>query len=341
MRNWLWLLLFLTTNSFANDSVVNVYNWTDYIPNQVIEQFEKQTGITVNYSEFTSNDEMYAKLRANPNIGYDVVVPSSYFVSRMAKQHMLHKLDFKQLPNLKYIDKIFLNKSYDPHNKYSVPFFWGSTIIAVNKKYINPKEINSWKDLWQPRFKDQILILNDLRDAFAVPLIANHASINSRDPNTIKQAYLSLKSLWPNIKLITSNNVPSVLADEDANIGIAWSADIFSAREDNPNIVAIYPKEGFAIWVDNMVILNNAPHLANAYKFINFIMQPKITAEIAENVNYSTVNSSARKLLPKTMRNSPILYPNKHTLARSQFESYVGNADKLYKNYWERFRAGY
>ncbi|MBX9706135.1 MAG: spermidine/putrescine ABC transporter substrate-binding protein [Gammaproteobacteria bacterium] len=332
-------LLLLTAVSYADDNVLNVYNWTDYIPNSVIKEFEQKTGITVNYNEFTSNDEMYAKLRANPNIGYDVVFPSSYFTARMAHDKMLQPLDLKQIPNLKYVDPTFLNPSYDPQNRYSVPFFWGATIIGINKKYIDPNSITSWRDLWQPRFKDQVLLLGDIRDAYAVPLILNGDSINTRDPEQLKQGYLLLKTLWPNVKIISSDGIPSLFADEDVTIGVAWSADIFSANQDNPDITGVYPKESFAVWMDNMVVMRNAPHLANAYKFINFILQPEITAEIAENTNYSTVNMAAKKLLPPEMRNSPILYPSKKTLARAQFEGYTGDADLIYKNYWERFRA--
>ncbi len=336
---WLAGLLLFITLPVCAKNVVNVFCWTNYIPNEVIQQFEKETGITVNFTQFSSNEEMYTKLKINPDIGYDVVVPSSYYVARMAKEHMLAALDKNNLSNLQYIEPRFLNAPYDPHNQVSVPFFWGATIIGVNKKFIDPHSIQSWSDLWQPRFRDQLLLLADMRDSFSIPLLINKASINTRDPKTIQQAYLTLKQLWPNVKLINSDAIATFFIDEDIIVGSAWNGDIYQAQQENPNIVAIYPKEGFPIWVDNLVVIKNAPHLRNAYRLINFLLNPKINAEIADFTGYSTPNSAAYKLLPKSERESS-LYPSDEVLKRAQLEDYLGDAEDTYKYYWERFRAG-
>ncbi len=332
-------ILSLMSSAYASDNILNVYNWTDYIPQSVISRFEQQTGITVNYNEFSSSDEMYTKLSANPNIGYDVVFPPNYLVTRMAQDRLLQPLDLQQLPNARYIDPLFLNHSYDPNNQYSLPFSWGATIIGYNQKYFSKATITSWRDLWQPRFSNQLLLLNDIRDVFAIPLLIMGASVNSREPQQIQQAYKLLNALWPNIKIISGEGIPALLADEDIVISVAWNGDIYSANQENPAIKGIYPKEGFALWMDNVVIMRQAPHVTNAYRFINFILQPENMAEIAQNTHYSTVNYAAKNRLPKAMRMNPILYPPAEIIKHAQFEGDVGEADHLYKSFWEEFRA--
>jgi spermidine/putrescine transport system substrate-binding protein len=333
------LMIFSSFAAFADNKVLNVYNWSNYLPKDVIVQFEKETGIHVNYSTYDGNDTLYAKLKADPHAGYDIIVPTSYFIDRMRNEHMLKTLDKSKLPNFKNLDKALLNKPFDPNNDYSIPYFWGSTGIVVDKKYFDPNSIKSWNDLWDPRFKDQLLILDDPHDVFSTALLALGYSANDSDPDHLHQAYLKLKALLPNVKLFNSDAAKVNYIDEDATVGMGYSGDTYQAMQENPDLVYIYPAEGFVVWVDCMAIPKYAPHVDNAYQFMNFLMRPDIAAKLSEELDYASPNSAAKTLLPKAMRENPAIYPDDKILDRAQFEQDSGDLDMIYEKYMEELKV--
>ncbi|MGB6977027.1 MAG: spermidine/putrescine ABC transporter substrate-binding protein [Gammaproteobacteria bacterium] len=325
----------------ARPQVVNVFIWGDYLPQSVIHDFEKETGIHVNYSEYDSNETMYAKLKSSPTVSYDVIVPSDYFVDRMRKQGMLQSFDKSQLPNWKNLNPALLNRPYDPNNQYSVPYLWGTVGIVVNKKYLSPNQVTSWADLWRPQYKNSLEMLDDMRQVFSMALISLGYSVNDSNPQHIEQAYLKLKSLLPNIKLFNSNATHSIYIDEDAWLGINFSGDTYRDAAENSNLVYIYPKEGFVIWIDNMAIPKGAPHLQNAYKFINFILRPENAAKIALAESYVSPNLTAmQKLIPANLRNDPTFNPSQEVLNRGQSLIDLGKANTIYAKYWEKLKVG-
>lgn len=339
MKNrWALIALLCCSFAYADTPVVNVYNWSDYMPNKVIAQFEKETGIKVNYSEYDSNESMYAKLKAQPTASYDVVVPSDYFVDKMRQQNMLEKIDKTQLSNFKNLNPALLNKAYDPNNNYSLPYLWGTVGIVVNQKYISPKDITSWADLWNPKYNNSLLMLDDMRMVFSVALLTLGYSINDTNPDHIKQAYLKLVQLMPNIKLFNSDSADNLYIDQDVTIGMNFSGDTFRDIGENSQLFYIYPKEGFPIWIDNLAIPKGAPHLANAYKFINFILRPDVAKEIALAQRYSSPNLAANKLLPESWRDNPIFNPSPEVLKHSQAQMDLGDADRIYAKYWEELK---
>jgi spermidine/putrescine transport system substrate-binding protein len=331
-------LLLFSSCVWADKNELNVYNWSNYMPDDVIAQFEKETGIHVNYSTYDGNDTLYAKLKADPNAGYDIIVPSSYFVDRMRQQDMLQKLDKSQLPNFKNLNKSLLGKSFDPTNDYSIPYFWGSTGLVVNKNYFDPKQLTHWADLWQPHYKNQLLLLDDPHDLFSIALIMLGYPASDDNPEHIYQAYLKLKQLLPNVKLFNSDAMKVDYIDEDATIGLGYSGDTYQAMQENPNLVYIYPQEGFVVWIDCMAIPKNAAHLQNAYTFLNFIMRPDIAAKLSTELGYASPNAAALHLMSPAMRNNPAIYPNAHTLKRAQFEADPSNVDQLYEKYMEQLK---
>ncbi len=335
MRSILWLLFFLCPAVLASDNVVNVFVWADYIPQKVITLFQKRTGIKVNLSEYDSNEDLYAKLKADPRNGYDVVVPSSYYIQRMVHQGMLRKIQHTALTNAHYLDPVLLNQSFDPHNEYSFPYLWGTTGIGLDKRYWNPKTIHSWSDLWQPRFKNQLLMYNDSREVFSMAMLVLGHSINTKNPVYIKQAYNLLQSLTPNIRLFSTDAATNVYADNDVTVGMAESGDIIRASLANKHLAYIYPKDGFAIWQDCLAIPKYAPHYKNALKFINFLMRPNIGVIISVTQGYSSPNMKTRQLLPASFRNNAMMYPSQAILKRGQMEGDVGAARALYLHYWE------
>lgn len=337
----LFFLPFFHHQTINNDKVVNVYIWGGDVPDSVIAQFQKETGIRVNYSTYDSNETLYAKLKATKNSGYDVIEPSSYYLGRMAREDMLEKIDSSRLSNYSNLDPEFMNQAYDPKDEYSIPFLWGTVGLFINTQVFKPGSLTSWDQLWAPQYKNKIVFIDDSRTVFASVLIAMGYPANDENPEHIKAAYLKLKALMPNIRLFNTDAMPSLVADSDATVGMIWNGDLYNGKLDNPNLEYIYPKEGFAIWVDTFAIAKNAPHLDNAYKFLNFMLRPDIAVQTTLQTNYPTTNIKAPALLPPNIANSPIIYPSKEIMARGQFQTDVNDqALALYNHYWELLKVG-
>lgn len=336
----LLLLLFFASSVFAEDKVLNIYVWANYIPQSVLERFQKETGIRVQETDYDNNEILYAKLKADPNIGYDMIIPSSYFVTQMMQEHMLRAIDLSQISNFKELKPRLVNLAFDPGNHYSVPFTWGSTGILVNKKYWDPNSIQKWSDLWQPRFQNQLLMLNDMREAFSMAFLKLGLPINNLDPRQIEQAYYTLKNLAPNIKVYNSDSLISIYGDEDVTIGMSWSGEAFKVVSANPDYVFVYPKDGFSIWIDCMAIPKNAPHYQNALRFINFLLRPDVSLEVMSSNGYATPNEITMKMAPPRFRDSPIINPSEEILKRSQIQSYIGAANTTYQKYWQLIKLG-
>ncbi|OGT44195.1 MAG: spermidine/putrescine ABC transporter substrate-binding protein [Gammaproteobacteria bacterium RIFCSPHIGHO2_12_FULL_37_34] len=340
---WVWhiLLYFLPFTAFAQKEILNLYAWTGEIPNQVIQQFEKKTGIKVNFSTYENNEMLYAKLRTTKQSDYDLIMPSGYFVDRMRRQNMLEKIDKKRLSHWNNIHPAFRNPAYDPNTHYSVPFIWGVTGIVVNQRYYSPLRIKKWSDLWDKQFKNQLMLLDDVREAFSIALLTMGYSVNDRDPKHLQAAFIKLKELMKNVKVFSTDTVVSIMIDEDATIGMAWNGDAFKASQENANIKFNFPKEGFIIWIDNFAIPRTAAHKDNAYAFINFILQPEIAKTIALRTNYPTANIAAQKILPPAIRDNPIIYPPEEILRRGQFQTDLGEDTlALLEKYWEELKMG-
>ncbi len=333
--------LCLVSASWAAENIVNVYTWAEEIPHFIIAKFEKETGIKVNYATYDSNEIMYAKLRTASNVGYDIIEPSSYYIDRMHHQGMLEKLDKSKLSNYKHLDPFFLNQAYDPRSNYSIPFVWGITGIFLNKGYFSSNDIVQWADLIDKKYKNQLMFLDDAREVFSMALRMLGYSINDKDPEHIKQAYLKLKELMPNVRLFNSDAVTSILIDEDATIGMAWNGDLFKAFGENSKLQFTFPKDGFEIWVDNFAILKNAPHQENAYKFLNFLMRPDIAKAVSMHIKYSTANLTAKNAMPTEIKNNPTLYPSQIVLSRGEFQQDIGDKTfALFEKYWEQLKMG-
>lgn len=336
MKRLLVLILMMCCASvYAAREVVNLYTWSGYVPQVVIDQFQQETGIRVSLSEYDSNEDLYAKLKSAPHSGYDLVMPSSYYVSRMRREGMLMPLKQSALPNKQYQDPMLLNKKFDLGNLYSYPYLWGTTGIVVDDRYWDPKSIRRWRDLWQPRFRNQLLLYDDYREVFGMGMLAAGHPINEQSQTTIHAVFKHLKQLMPNVRLFSSDVVISAFADNDVTVGMMENSDYVLAHSANPHLVYIFPKDGFAMWQDCMVIPRYAPHLKNALKLMNFLMRPDIAYEIVINQGGSTPNLKTRKMLPLSDQHNPAMYPSAALLKRAQMESDIGTARSAYIHYWQ------
>lgn len=319
---------------------IYVYNWTEYLPESVLEQFTQKTGIEVIYTTYDSNETMYAKLKLIKKDGYDVAVPSTYFVSKMGREGMLMKLDHTLLPNIKNLDPELLNKPYDPNNNYSIPYMWGSTGIAVNTDEIPKEQITSWKDLWKPEFKGKLLLQDDLREVFHMALRIKGFSGNTMEPKEIEQAYLLLKDLMPNVLLFNSDSPKLPFLAGEVSIGMIWNGEAWMAREENPAIQYVYPKEGASFWVDSFVIPQGARNPKGAHAFINFMMNSEVAKTCVEEYGYPTPVKPAIALLDSNISSSRTIFPDSEIIKQGEFQNDVGQAIEIYQKYWEKLRTG-
>lgn len=339
MRSLLAALLAFAVSAHAAEKVV-VYNWAEYIPDGVLDEFTKETGIQVEYSTYENNEVMYSKLQLQKGKGYDVIVPSTYLVSKMRREGLLHTIDKSKLSNFKHLDPNLLNKPYDPDNQYSVPYLWGSTGIGVNAKVIDPATVTSWKDLWDPKWKNSLLLTDDVREVFTMALKIDGHSANSTNPDEIKQAYERLKALMPNVLVFNADAPREPFLAGDVNLGMIWNGEVVMAQEENPDIQYIYPSEGASFWADSFAIPAGAEHVDNALKFIDFMLRPEIAARTVESIGYATPNKTALDLLEEDTRNNPAIFPSKEILDKGEFQEDLGDAMTLYNNYWEQLKTG-
>ena len=334
-------LLSITNLSFSNEEkVINVYNWSEYIPQSVIDQFTKETGIKVVYTTYESNEAMYAKIKLLGGKGYDIIVPSTYFVDLMRTNGLLSQIDKSKLPNLKYLNITHIGKAFDMNDTYSIPYMWGVTGFMVNKKVLDPKTINSWHDLMRPEFKGKLLVSDDLRDTFGAALLATGSSVNSKNPEEIKKAFEWLQKLKPSVRIFDVTAAKQALISEEVAIGFIWNGDAYITKQENPNLEFIYPKEGSPLWLDSFVIPAHAANLDGAHAFINFILRPDIAAKCVEEYNYTTPNTGVQKHLSKELAESNLLFPHDADIAKSEFCKGLGETQKIYEGYWEDLKIG-
>ncbi|ABB40466.1 extracellular solute-binding protein family 1 [Oleidesulfovibrio alaskensis G20] len=331
---------FFAQNALAQDEkILNVYNWSEYIPQDVLTQFTEETGIEINYTTFESNEAMYAKLKLLDGKGYDVVVPSTYFVTLMREQGLLARIDTGKLDNFKHIDPFVLHQPFDPKNEYSVPYMWGSTSLLVNTDHVDPASVTSWHDLLRPEFKGKIILSDDLRDTMGMALLATGHSVNSRSDAELKEAYEFLKQLYPSVRVFDVTATKQAFASEEVIIGMSWNGDATVLTQEMPNLQYIYPREGAPLWLDSLCIPKNAEHKDNAHTFINFLLRPDIAKRIVEEYLYSTPNKAAWELLPEDLKNSRAVSPTAQDLEKSEFCDSVGPALQIYEKYWQMLKT--
>ncbi len=323
----------------AKEEQVIVYNWSEYIPQSVLDDFTKETGIKVIYSTFESNEAMYAKVKLLRGKSYDVIVPSTYYVDIMSKEGLLAKLDHSKLTNLPNLDPSLMHQSYDPKNEYSVPYMWGMVGLMANRKHVAPDALLSWKDLLKPEFKGKIILSDDVRDAFGMALKATGHSVNSTDEASIKEAYEFLLALRPSIKVFDVTAIKQALINEEVTVGMVWNGDAIVAKEENPDLEFIFPKEGVMIWMDSLTIAAKSENKDNAHKFINYLLRPDVAKRCVEEYHYSTPNLKTLELLSPEDRTNPVLVPPADKVAAGEIQTSIGRTMEVYERYWEQLKT--
>ncbi len=324
----------------AGGEKLYVYNWTEYLPNDLLKDFEKETGIDIIYSTYDSNETMYAKVSLQKAKGYDVILPSADYISKMGREGLLLKLDHSKLPGMAHIDPKLLDKPYDPGNQFSVPYLWGSTGIGINTAQLPAGSVKSWQDLWDPKYKNSLLLTDDVREIFHMALKIKGYSANTSDEAQIREAYELLKSLMPNVLAFNSDAAKVPFIAGDVNVGVIWNGEAEQGRAELKTLQYIYPAEGAVFWADSFAIPAGAANVENAYKFIEFMLRPENAVRCVAMVGYATPNKDALPLLDAALRDNKTIYPDQADLDRGEFHKDVGEATAIYEKYWQQLKAG-
>lgn len=326
-------------------SELNLYAWSEYVPTALLEKFTAETGIKVNYDTYSSNEELLAKLQAGAS-GYDIIIPSDYTVTILTAQNMLEQIDLGQIPNFKNIDPVLKDPSYDPGNKFTVPYMWGTTGLVVDTSKIT-QPLTHWAQLWDASFQEQLVMLDDSREVIGLVLMTLGYSKNSTDPAQLEEAKQMLIKLMPNIRLFDSDSPKTALLAGEVVGGLTWNGEASLAHKENAAVDYICPMEGCGIWVDNFAVPKGAPHKDAALKFMNFVLEPANSLLITAEFPYSNPNAAALELLETqdpaaydAYMSFPGTNPPADFIARAQWVIDIGEATVLWDQIWTEVKGG-
>jgi spermidine/putrescine transport system substrate-binding protein len=322
-------------NDAPEPKSLNFYNWTDYIAEDTIPGFEQQSGIKVTYDNYSSNDELLAKMQAGGS-GYDIIVPTDSYLPRLKAGGLLEKLDLGKIPNVTNLDERFRNALYDPGNEYSIPWQWGTTGIGFDKRVAQGAD--DWNVFDLPEVRGKSAFLDEARDAFGMALIVLGRDPNSTDDGDLDDAREWLKDLKGKVKSITSD-YQEPLGSGELVLAQAYSGDVFQLQPENKNLEYAIPKSGAFQWVDAMVIPKDAPHPNNAHAFMNYILDPKIGAALTNYVQYGSPNKAAEQFIDKEVLDNPLIYPPADVMAKLVFQKDLGDDELKYSDRWTEVKT--
>lgn len=317
---------------------LNFYNWTDYIAPETLPGFTAVTGIEVTYDNFSTNDEMEAKI-ASGQAGYDLVVPSDNFLRRFLRSGLLQPLDHDAIPNLGNLEQRFVEAEYDPGNRYSVPWAWGTTGLAYSKSQLGD-EVTGFDAFDLPAARGRSSILDEARDGMAIGLLKLGHDPNTTDPRQIDDAANFLLSLKKKLGQINSD-VIEPLTSGQVRLAQAYSGDAFQASDANDDVGYVIPEEGGLSYVDLLVIPKDAPHAGNAHRFIDYVLGAETGAALSNAVRYGSPNAAAMPLIDKELLNDPAVYPPAEQLAKLPFTKDLGgDVEARYADAWTKVKTG-
>lgn len=328
----------------SEEQVLNLFAWSEYVPQALLDGFTQETGITVNYDAYSSNEEMYAKISAGAS-GYDLIQPSDYWVGVMSRQGLLQELDLSKIPNVSNADPNLPYDLYDPGHKYTIPYQWGSASLAVNTDKISAP-ISSYNDLWNPEYAGRIVLLDDERQVIGMALLALGFDPNTTDPGELEQAKSKLLELVPGVKLFDSDTPSTALLTGEADIGLIWNGEAAIAHSENPAITYVYPVEGTVFWYDNLGIVKGAEHLNAAHAFMDYVLRPEPSLLITAEFPYSNPNVAALNLMQsedpeayEAYMSFPATNPSAEALAGAYVLEDVGAATEIYDTIWTEIKT--
>ena len=309
-----------------------VFNWGHFIYPPVLQQFEDEYGIRVIYSTYATNEEMYSRV-VGGGAQFDVLFPSDYMIERMIKEERLQRINFDNIPNLQYIDERFKGWAHDPQDLYSVPYMWGTFGILYNTTMVEGP-VTSWEVLWDPQFENNIFMYDSARCSIGVAQHLLGFSMNSTDPDELEAARNLMIEQAPLVRAFLGDQVIYSMINEEAALATVFSGDARWIIYYNENHNFVNPYEGVQLFIDSMVIPSNAPNVANAERFINFMTRPDIAYANTRYIRYSTTNAAAFDMLPEYWQTCPIYWPDEDVLARGEVFVDLGDFRADFERAW-------
>lgn len=314
---------------------INVYNWGEYISDgsddlmDVNKEFEELTGIRVNYTLFATNEELYSKLRGG-GAQYDIIIPSDYMISRLIKEDMLEEIDLSNIPNYQYIDEDFRGLIFDPENRYSVPYTWGTLGIIYNQTMVDEDDdLETWDILWNEKYAGNILMISNPRDSFAVAAFKLGYSVNSNDPAHLRTELEALKEQKLLVQAYVMDEIFDKMLGGEAALSVYYAGDAVTMIDQNPDLAFAYPREGTNRFVDAVCIPKGSKNKLAAEMYINFLCEPEVAAANAEYIGYSTPNWGALEYLDEEITDDPIAYPSGDIIANTEMYLLLDDSTNL------------
>lgn len=320
----------------ASAPTLHYLTWSDYVSPELIGEFERAHGTKVVVDTFSSNEELLAKLQGGAS-GYDVTVPSDFMVSIMAAQGLLAELDRAAVPNLTSLDAQLQHLAFDPSNRYSVPYLWGTVGIGYDSSVVTTPP-DSWAVLWDDRYRGKISMLNDQREVFGAVLRLMGQSMNTTDPLVIEAAKQKLIAQKPLVKTYASDNYAQLLASGDVVLAQGWGGPVARAMADRPSIRYVVPKEGGTIWADCLVVLRSSTQKALAMTFVNFLIDARVAAATSERLMFAASNRESRAFVKRDILENSAIYPPAELMPRLEWMTDVGKTMRLYDRSWTELK---
>ncbi len=327
---------FLIGNGQREQVVLNVYNWGMNIADgtdetlDIIAAFEEKTGIKVNYSTYESNEVLYSKLK-NGGISVDVIIPSDYMIDRMIAENMLLELNFDNIPNFSYVDEQFRNPDYDPENKYSVPYTWGTVGILYNSKYVDEADVTGWELLWNEKYAGKILMIDNSRDAMGIAQYLLGYDVNTMDKAELQECANKLAEQRPLVQQYVMDQIYATMQNEEAYIATYYAGDCMLMMEENPDLRFYLPEDqGFNLFTDAMCIPNCAKEKDAAELFIDFMCNPEIAGANMDYICYATPISAAKDYMEEYLAESEVVYPSEEVLAKGTSYAFLSEETSRY-----------
>ena len=325
-------------SSAEEEKVLNIFSWDGYVDYaSVIQPFEQQTGIKVNYAPFSTNDEMLKKLQENGASEYDLVIASDYILNTARLEGLMLPLDKEKLPNFANLDERFISQYFDPDNEYVVPYMSGIPLIVYNPDMVQI-EIDGFEDLWDPSLADSIGLIDDARVSIGMVLLSMGQSMNTTDDAVLAQAKEKLFALRENIHVLEYENLHNSLISGDISVAYTFTPYVALALDANPNLKVVWPKEGLGFGIDGAFIPANAPHPDNAHAFLNYLLDGQVAATTAEWQYYCTPNAAAQEFLSDAYKNNTVFNGIYDRIGDAEYVMNLGADESKFQDIWTEFK---
>ena len=320
------------TPAYADDSELVLYTWQGMFPQEVLDDFESETGIKITYSNFDTDETMLEKVSMAKGGDYDVVIADDYILEKVIQEGLAEKLDKDKLSNFENINSLYQGQFYDPTDEYTVPYGAGIPLIVYDPDEVDI-DIEGYNDLWDPSLEDSIALTANYRVINGITNLALGKSMNEEDVDSIKETGKKLLELAPNVRMIQDDNTQDALLNGEASVAFLYTSQVTSVLAENPDLKVVYPKEGLGFGIMGMFIPSEAPDKDAAYQFVNYILQPEVSAKCFDYIGYYCTNKAADEFV------DPNLVVPEDVTKGEIIQNVSAEADEQYNKNWTEFKA--